>query len=206
MWPRVRRPKWFVWQIYISSAKRFKIRSLGRLNAPKPIHASDQVLELEPWDPTRHVSKVGVAWAECGRRVPGYLKGGGRAEPRQLVQLQVTRMGCQLLDPTAKPPWESYTEVVRRVEEVVAKMSATRRHRDKFGLHQQQGAVEPDNSNPGTVEMTHASPEQPATAQQQRQQQGHEELGTSFHVATCPSFLRSRGGKGVCVCHGSIAC
>lgn len=109
---------------------------------------------------------------ECGRRVPGYLKEGARTEPRQLVQQQVFRLGDQRIDPTAKTPWKSYPEVKRRVEEVVAKIAATRRNRDRFGLHQQQqGAAEPNNSNPVTAETAHAILEQPATAVQQRQQQ-----------------------------------
>lgn len=92
---------------------------------------------MEPWNLARH-TKVGEAWEECGRRVPGYLKEGVRTEPRLLVQQQVFRLGDQQIDTTAKPPWRSYPEVKRRVEEVVAKLAATRRYRDRFGLHQQQ--------------------------------------------------------------------
>lgn len=52
---------------------------------------SDQVLEVEPWNSARHM-KVGNAWEECGRHVPGYLQEGARTEPGQLVQQQVFRL------------------------------------------------------------------------------------------------------------------
>lgn len=59
------------------------------------------------------------------------------------------------------------------MEKVVAKLAATRRYRNEFGLHQQQGAVEPKTSIPATVEKAHTIPEQ-LTTEQQCQQQGPE--------------------------------
>lgn len=141
----------------------------------------DQVLELEPWDTARHTS-VCEAWEECGRQAPGYLKEGERTEPGSSVRRIVLRTGRQLNDPAAKTTWKSYPEVMRRVEDVVAKMAATRRYRDKFGPHQQHGAVESQKSTLMMSETAHASPEQPATVQQ-RQQQGAVEPKKS-NVAT----------------------
>ncbi|CAM9349489.1 unnamed protein product, partial [Ectocarpus sp. 13 AM-2016] len=72
----------------------------------------DAVLEVEPWNLALH-TRVGDAWEECGRRVPGYLKEGVRTEPCLLVQQQVVRLGDQLIHPTAKTPWKSYPQVKR---------------------------------------------------------------------------------------------
>ncbi|CAN0264339.1 unnamed protein product, partial [Scytosiphon promiscuus] len=73
----------------------------------------DAVLELEPWDTARH-TRVGEAWEECGRRVPGYLKEcGGAGRPGSSVRSHVARMGRQLNDPTAKTTWKAYPEVMR---------------------------------------------------------------------------------------------
>lgn len=134
-------------------AKLFKIRRypLSRL--------FDQVLALEPWDTARH-TRVREAWAECGRQAPGYLKEGG-----SLVQEHATRLARQVNDPTAKPSWKTYPEVKRKVEEVLAKLVATRQYRDEFGPHQQQGAVEFKKSNLTAVETACVSPEQPAMVQ-----------------------------------------
>lgn len=90
-------------------------------------------------------------------------------------------MGRQLRDPTAKTPWKSNPEVVRRVEGVVGKMAATRRYRDTFGPPQQQEAVERKNSDVATVETAQTSPEQPAT-EQQRQRQVAVIPGTSYEL------------------------
>lgn len=131
----------------------------------------DQVLEVEPWDTARHTS-VCEAWGECGRLAPGFLKEGGRTDPSSSVRQTVLRMGRQLNDPTAKMSWKSYPEVKRKVEDVVGKMAATRRYRNKFGPHQQQGAVKSQKSTlMVSTETAQTSPEQPATVQQ-RQQQG----------------------------------
>ena len=67
-----------------------------------------------------HDRKTGEAWRECGRRVPGYLKEGGRTEAGVLVQRKVVRMGHQLTEPKVKTLWKSNTEVTRRLEKIVA--------------------------------------------------------------------------------------
>ena len=108
---------------------------------------TDQVLEVEPWNSEWHPKKTGEAWVECGRRVPGLLKEGTTSEPRLLVQKQILRMGYQLYNPRAKVPWKSCTEVKRKVEELVTKLSSTWRYKDKFPPVQQQGPAEPKHTD-----------------------------------------------------------
>lgn len=92
-----------------------------------------------------HDRKTGEAWGECGRRVPGYLKEGGRTEAGMLVQRKVVRMGHQLTEPKVKTLWKSNTEVTRRLEKIVAKLATTRSYKEKFGVDQHKGPVEPEN-------------------------------------------------------------
>lgn len=87
---------------------------------------------MEPWNLEFHDRKMGEAWGECARRVPGYLKEGGRTEPGSLVQQRIVRMGRQLQEPTAKTLWKSDTEVTRRLAEIVSKLATTRSYKDKF--------------------------------------------------------------------------
>jgi len=82
------------------------------------------------------------------------------------VQKRIHRLARQLNDPKAGYPWKLYPAVKHRVEKVAAQLAVA-------SLSKQQGAVEPKNSNPATVEKAHAIPEQPAT-EEQRQQQGPE--------------------------------
>lgn len=108
--------------------------------------------------------------ARHGRSAPGFLKEGVRSEPRVLVQQQIIRLEEQLNDPTARTPWKSYPEVKQGVEGVVAKLAATRRYGPKFGLHQQQGPADPNNSTTATAEKAQTIPAQLATEQQHQQQ------------------------------------
>lgn len=173
------------------------------LKTSRPPSLFDQVLELEPWDTASH-TRVGEAWEECGRRVPGYLKEcGGAGRPGSLVRGRVTRMGRQLNDPTAKTTWKAYPEVMRRVGDVVGKMAATRRYRDKFGPQQQHGVVEPRKSNLTTSETAHASPEQPATALERQQQAAAESQKSTLSAAVAthaspeqPATVQQRQQRG----------
>ncbi|CAN0319423.1 unnamed protein product, partial [Ectocarpus sp. 13 AM-2016] len=45
-----------------SSQEEMSARSFGQ------IPVSPIVLEVEPWNSALHISKVGEAWEECGRR------------------------------------------------------------------------------------------------------------------------------------------
>jgi len=152
------------------------------LKTSRPPSLFDQVLELEPWDTTRHTS-VGEAWEECGRRVPGFLKGCGG--PGWSVRRHIVRMGRQLNDPTAKTTWKTYPEVMRRVEDVVGKMAATRRY--TLGPQQQHGVVEPKKTDLATSETAHASPGQPATALERQQQAAVESQKSTLSAAVASS-------------------
>lgn len=167
------------------------------LKTSRPPSLFDQVLELEPWDTTRHTS-VGEAWEECGRRVPGFLKGCGG--PGWSVRRHIVRMGRQLNDPTAKTTWKTYPEVMRRVEDVVGKMAATRRY--TLGPQQQHGVVEPKKTDLATSETAHASPGQPATALERQQQAAVESQKSTLSAAVAhaspeqPATVQQRQQRG----------
>eukprot|EP00752_Nemacystus_decipiens_P007871 g7032.t1 len=102
----------------------------------------------------------------------------------------------------ANTTWKAYPEVMRRVGDVVGKMAATRRYRDKFGPQQQHGVVEPKKSNL-TSETAHASPEQPATALERQQQAAVESQKSTLSAAAAthaspkqPATVQQRQQRG----------
>ena len=128
----------------------------------------NKVLDVEPWNKARHCLKICDAWGECARRVPGSVKAGPSSSINSLMQRRVFRLARQLNDPICKSPWKSYPEIKQRVEKIVAKLATEPRLKGKFGLGQQLGAAEPDNSNTALTEKAQATPEILAKGQQQQ--------------------------------------
>ncbi|CAN0209242.1 unnamed protein product [Ectocarpus sp. 13 AM-2016] len=145
-------------------AQRKPPKPIDPQRMPTLVKLLDAVLEVEPWNTERHGKNTGRAWAECGERVPAYLKG-CRSRPHEFVRQNAFRLVRQLYAPNSHAARTWSPEVKQRVGALADKLTADPRYRDKF-------------TRP-TEDPTHGKP---GTPQQQQERERREPEGTVANV------------------------